>query len=55
MDELFQIIGRLYADIYHSQKLLENFQDQIKIKDNEIANLKSQLINNSENIQDKLS
>lgn len=53
MDDLFQIIGRLYADIYHSQKLLENFQDQIKIKDNEIANLKSQIMNNPENIQDK--
>lgn len=43
MEELFQIIGRLYTDIYHSQKFLENLQEQIKSKDSEIINLKSKL------------
>jgi hypothetical protein len=53
MDDFFQIIGRLYVDIYHSQKMLENFQDQLKIKDNEIASLRAQVQNSAEHMQDK--
>lgn len=43
MDELFNIIGRLYADLYHTQKLLDVLQEQIKNKDKEIMELKKQL------------
>lgn len=44
MDELFQIIGRLYIDIYRSQKFLEGLQEQIKTKDSEILSLKAKLM-----------
>ncbi len=40
MDELLNIIGRLYVDLYHSQKLLDVLQEQLKNKDKEIADLK---------------
>jgi hypothetical protein len=43
MDELFNIIGRLYADLYHSQKLLDVLQEQIKNKDKEISELRKQV------------
>jgi hypothetical protein len=45
MDELFNIIGRLYADLYHSQKLLDVLQEQIKNKEKELADVKKQLKN----------
>jgi hypothetical protein len=41
MEELFNIIGKLYVDIYNTQKLLEILQNQIKEKDKEIKELKS--------------
>ena len=41
MEELFNIIGKLYLDIYNTQKLLEILQNQIKEKDKEIKELKS--------------
>lgn len=53
MDDFFQIIGRLYVDIYQSQKILANLQDQLKIKDNEIASLRTQIQNSTEYTQDK--
>jgi hypothetical protein len=40
MEELFNIIGKLYVDIYNMQKLLEHLQQQIKDKDSEILKLK---------------
>ena len=40
MDELFIMIGRLYVDIYNTQKVLEMLQKQIKDKDLEIIELK---------------
>jgi hypothetical protein len=40
MDELFNIIGKLYVDIYNTQKVLEILQKQLKDKDNEIIELK---------------
>ena len=40
MDELFSMIGRLYADLHNSQKLIEILQEQIKNKDQEILELK---------------
>jgi hypothetical protein len=30
MEELFNIIGKLYVDIYNSQKILNMLKDQIK-------------------------
>lgn len=41
MEELFNIIGKLYVDIYNSQKVLQMLQDQLKQKDQEIQQLKS--------------
>jgi hypothetical protein len=40
MDDLFNIIGKLYVDIYNMQKLLERLQQQLKDKDSEILKLK---------------
>jgi hypothetical protein len=45
MDELLNIIGRLYVDIYNSQRLMDVLQEQLKNKDKEIADLKKQLKN----------
>lgn len=41
MEELFNIIGRLYVDIYNSQKVLQMLQEQIKQKDEELTLIKS--------------
>jgi hypothetical protein len=43
MDELFMIIGKLYADVNQAQKILESFQQKIKEKDQEILELKKKL------------
>lgn len=43
MDDLFMIIGKLYADVSHAQKILESFQQKIKDKDQEIQELRRQL------------
>jgi hypothetical protein len=40
MDELFNIIGRLYVDIYNTQRVLEMMQQKLEEKDKEIADLK---------------
>lgn len=40
MDDLFNIIGRLYVDIYNSQKIIDILKDQIKEKDSEIGRLR---------------
>lgn len=40
MDELFNIIGRLYVDIYNTQRVLEMMQEQLKNKDQELLDLK---------------
>ena len=45
MDELLNIIGRLYVDIYNSQRLMDVLQEQLKNKDKEIGDLKKQLKN----------
>lgn len=39
-EELFNIIGRLYVDIYNTQKYLEILQKQIQDKDTIIKDLK---------------
>jgi len=39
LDELFIMIGKLYADIYNSQKIINLLQEQIKDKDQEILGL----------------
>jgi len=41
MEELFNIIGKLYVDIYNTQKLLEILQKQLQEKDQEIKELKA--------------
>lgn len=48
MEELFNIIGKLYVDIYNTQKLLEILQKQIQEKDKEIKELKSSSRNQDE-------
>jgi len=47
MDDLFAIIGRLYVDVSQAQKILENFQQKIKEKDQEIQELKKKLSKDS--------
>lgn len=39
-DDLFSIIGKLYTDLYNTQKIIEILQSQIKEKDKEILELK---------------
>lgn len=38
-DELFNVIGRLYIDIYNTQKYIEMLQKQIQDKDQKIQEL----------------
>lgn len=45
MEELFNIIGKLYVDMYHAQKYMETTQAQLKEKDSEIINLKAKINN----------
>ena len=40
MEELFNIIGKLYVDIYNTQKVLDMLQKQIQEQDAEIVRLK---------------
>ena len=40
MEEIFNIIGRLYVDSYNSQKVIELLQQQIKDKDQELNTLR---------------
>lgn len=40
MEEIFNIIGKLYVDSYNSQKVIEILQQQLKDKDSEIQELK---------------
>jgi hypothetical protein len=47
MDDLFAIIGRLYVDVSQAQKILENFQQKLKEKDQEIQELKKKLSKDS--------
>jgi cell division protein FtsL len=43
MDELYNLIGRLYADIYNAQKYIEVLNHQIKDKDKIIEKLNQDL------------
>ena len=40
-DELFNIVGRLYVDIYNTQKYIEILQKQIQDKDSQIQELQN--------------
>lgn len=40
MDELFNIIGKLYVDINNAQKVLDIMRQQLQDKENEIRKLK---------------
>ena len=44
MEELFNIIGKLYVDIYNTQKVLEMLQKQLKDKDSELLELRKSRI-----------
>lgn len=39
MEEIFNIIGKLYVDSYNSQKVIEILQQQLKDKEQEIQEL----------------
>ena len=39
-NELFNMIGRLYVDVYNSQKVIDILQQQLKLKEQEILELK---------------
>lgn len=43
MEELFTIIGRLYADMVQMQGIISNFQQQLKDRDARIAELEKQM------------
>jgi len=43
MDELFNIIGKLYVEIYNTQRVLEMTRQQLQDKDNEIDRLQQQI------------
>lgn len=43
MDELYVIIGKLYADLYSTQKYIELLQNQIKEKDKTISDLRNDI------------
>jgi cell division protein FtsL len=51
MDELFSVIGRLYVDMYNTQKYIESLQKQVKDKDNEISLLKTKIVSASKDNQ----
>ena len=42
MDELFNIIGRLYTDIYSLQRVIEELREQVNQKEKEIESLKKE-------------
>lgn len=41
MEELFNIIGKMYVDLYHNQSLIDALQKTLKQKDEEIQKLKN--------------
>ena len=41
MDDLFNIIGKLYVDIYNMQKYMEVLQGKLKDQEQELSSLKS--------------
>ena len=48
MEELYNIIGKLYVDIYNSQKYIDSLQNLLKEKDKTIADLRIDRKNNVE-------
>lgn len=48
MEELYNIIGKLYVDIYNAQKYIDSLQNALKEKDKTIADLKIDRKNNVE-------
>lgn len=45
MEELYTVIGKLYADIYQAQKYIDLLQNQIKEKDKQLSELRKNLKN----------
>jgi cell division protein FtsL len=46
-EEIFNIIGKMYVDFYQMKSYIEDLQNQIKQKDQEIISLKNSI--NKEN------
>ena len=46
MEELYLIIGKLYTDIYQAQKYIDALQSQLKEKDKQISDLRTNVKNN---------
>ena len=44
MDELFNIIGKMYVDLIQSQKVITELQKKVEEKDKEILSLQSSII-----------
>lgn len=42
-EDLFTIIGKLYTDLYQTQKIIEMLQTQLKDKDKEIIELRKKI------------
>jgi capsular polysaccharide biosynthesis protein len=47
MDDIFNIVGKLYVDIIQAQGVLEKFQQQLQDKDKQIAELKKMIEDHS--------
>lgn len=47
-EELYNLIGRLYVDIYNAQKYIEILQSQTKDKDKTISDLRNDLKTNND-------
>ena len=46
LEDIFSIVGKLYVDVYNTQKIIEILQQQIKEKDQEIYRLNQSKDNN---------
>lgn len=47
MEEIFVIIGKLYLDVVHNQKIIEELQKQLAEKEKEISSLQASIISNN--------
>lgn len=48
MEELFNIIGKLYVDVYNTQNVLEIMRHQLQDKENEIKKMKESKLEHGE-------
>ena len=45
LEDIFAIIGKLYVDVYNSQKIIDVLQQQLKDKDKELIRLQPKDMN----------